>query len=80
MDSDLYKDLLTGIVEELVSKTDDPDLFAPGELNTGYRLALHAVLSLIEGDAKGLNVEPAEIGFGLFSPTEWLRLGPDYPR
>lgn len=80
MTNDLYKDLLTGIVEELVSKTEEQDLYAPGDLNTGYRLALHAVLSLIEEDARGLLVDPAEIGFGSFSPAEWLRLGPDYRR
>ena len=74
----LYKDLLTGVVEELIAKTSDPDLFSGTDLQTGYRLALHAVLKLIEGDAKGLLVDPGSIGFGGFSPDDWLRLGSDY--
>lgn len=80
MTRDLYKDLLAGVVEELINRTDDPELHTDGEFKSGYRFALHTVLSLIEQDAKALNVLPADIGFGSFSPAEWFRLGIDYRR
>jgi len=78
MSDETHKNLLHGIVEALIERADDPELFSGLPHDTGYRLALYYALNLIEGEAKGLLVDPKEIGFGKFSPDEWLRQGRDY--
>ena len=75
-----YQDCFHDIIYELVEKTKDSSIYELGEFNTGYRMALYAVLSLISNQVSSFNLNPASAGLHTFDPDRWLREGKDYWR